>query len=124
MKHEERLYLRLFNKLRRRKAQKTIKDQGGRTRKVRIKYKKDSGEVVTRTVRPYEIKAHRTSGRQMLYVTDTKDGATSIKSYALRGITSAKRLPGKFRPQWPVQFERPREPFRKSMVTRKKRRSK
>lgn len=121
MKTEDRGFLKLFNGLRRRKAQKTIKDQGGRTRKVQIKYRKDSGEVVTRTVRPYEIKAHRTSGRQMLYVTDNKDGATSIKSYALRGITSAKRLPGKFKPHWPVQFEQPSEPFRKSLIPRRKR---
>lgn len=101
------IFSNFFRYLRRGRSLDTIRKQGSHGRKVIVKYKKDNGTVVRRKVSPYEIKPHRTSGRQMLYVTDKKGGSTQIKSYALENIQDAEPAPNKFKPNWDVQFGKP-----------------
>jgi len=109
---------KLLRKLANQKAMKVIAYSAGRRRKVKVKYRKKSGEVVKRIVRPYELKPHRTSGRLMLYVTDNRHGAKQILSFIARNIQSAKPLKNQFEPVWEIQF--PEIPWPVATVRRKK----
>jgi len=88
--------------------------QLGKIRKIRnaaqdlhqvdVTYRKDGGELIERQVRPYEVKAHRTNGRLMLYLTDDADGPGQIKSYAVSGLRKVERAESSYKPKWEVKF--------------------
>jgi hypothetical protein len=98
---------RFFRKLANKRALKKVVDAGGSQKKVQVKYKKANGEVVTRVVRPYEIKKHRTKNTAMLYVTDNKHGAKQILSLHADKILQAKVLDDtSYKPVWPINLSR------------------
>jgi len=72
--------------------------------RVTIEYRKKDGSVVEREIRPYEIKPHRTSGRLMVYASDTLHGAGQIHSFIAGNIRDVSEPEGTFRPRWPVQL--------------------
>ena len=74
-------------------------------RKVEINYvKKSTGELVTREIRPYEIKPHRTAGTLMVYATDTLHGASTIHSFIAGNVRKVSEPLGRFRPIWDVKL--------------------
>lgn len=97
--------INLFNKIRTGLAIDNIEEAGASGQKVKVTYTKKNGTKTTRIVRPYEIKAHRTSGKRMLYVTDRKGGSQQIKSYLVKNVSSAKKMPQTFDPVWEVKFK-------------------
>lgn len=103
---------KIEKRLRRKKNASTLGTEAKRTNKVLIKYKKDDGKVSWRLVSPYELKAHRSSGRKFLYGTDDKDGSRQIKAFAYDNIIAIKPANKSFRPRWPVVSE--------SMASKKK----
>lgn len=102
---DEYAITRFFRRLGNKRALKKIVTAGGSQQRVEIKYKKANGEVVTRVVRPYEVKKHRTTNKNMLYVTDNKHGAKQILSLHADQILSAKPLSDtSYKPVWPINL--------------------
>jgi predicted DNA-binding transcriptional regulator YafY len=80
---------------------RTAAEQGNR---VVIKYRKESGEVVSREIRPYQ------ESDRLFFATDTIHGAGNIHSFRKDRILDAKLLGNSwYKPHWPVRFESFRE---------------
>jgi hypothetical protein len=67
-------------------------------RRVNITYRKGDNKIVRRDIAPYSMKD------AYLYVTDTRDGNTKIKSLKIYSIVSAKKSLHKFKPQWNIEL--------------------
>lgn len=81
---------------------KTIQNCARNNQTVEIRYRKLSGETVTRTVRPYEIRQH---GENLcLFATDVRKGASAIRSYVVDNIKKARCTKRAFKPEWPVKL--------------------
>lgn len=76
----------------------TIRKAGKNRNQVKIEYQRRDGKVVTRTVRPYEIKGG------MLWATDTKHGAGHIHSFKLSRVRNAEPLNKTYKPRWDVKL--------------------
>ena len=91
-----------------RKKIAAIEEAGADEETLDIVYlKKTTGEMVERTIRPYEMKPHRHTGALVLYATDTLHGAGNIHSFLVNNIRKTDLEESRpFRPKWPVLFEK------------------
>ena len=104
---DENVFVRLFRRLGNKRALQKIVEAGGNQQRLEVKYKKRNGEVVTRVIRPYEIKKHPNNNTMMLYVTDNKHGAQQILSLHADQILSAKPLTNtSYKPVWPINLSK------------------
>lgn len=71
--------------------------------RIRLRYTTVDGATIDRTVAPYEVKPHPSSGVTMLYATDTIHGDGQIHSFRYSGIEDAALTGEPFRPVWPTQ---------------------
>ena len=107
---------KLFRDLKHAKNIRELTRVGSRGETLRITYQKKNGKVVKRTISPYEIKPHRTSGNLVLYATDNKHGSQKILSLLLSNIQSVESTGKRFKPRWPVlikEKQRPVKPWRR-----------
>lgn len=67
-------------------------------KRVRIKYKKQTGKIVFRNIAAYSYRDG------LLFVTDTQHGNKKIRGLRITNIISAKMLDDKFKPEWEIKL--------------------